>query len=326
MGWFSRSKKTYAEKNPQFANIYNTLTPQQKTVLDNFSYRAEHRYKADMKVALTRIAELHVIPRNPGLSSGQIKARAKQVHGRAKVALANAPLVTNVAAGLFALDDFYNGDMVKTVWNLPSSNKGSGYIETRQAVEENAFGYQVDWAVPIAEAEANRPVYACLNTVQHPLGAATAYGSVVLEYKPAVKSRCTYIAKDTFDTDFHFARGSAEEIEVARNKICTNARIECLMASISNSQLKALCEHADGAYVVGNHPPNYIEAHVHGGIRFSRDLAAIRVSRTGVSTIEKDAKKAKRGVETLLYLISEFAEKHGVPATLVGLSGAGTPL
>ncbi|WP_297926277.1 DUF3626 domain-containing protein [Metallibacterium sp.] len=315
MGRFSSKKKTYAQRNPAAAGQYAMLTPAQKQILDDFSYREHKNLRAIDRSAMQRIAEEYVIPNAMGKSEKQIKLDAQRLYAAAVRTLQHSEITTNVSAKIFTIDDFYNGDEVKTIWTV-KTGKPHNYNLTRQTVEERAFGFKIDWNVPIRQAAMTRPVYAGLNFTRHPYGAAVAYGSVVLVYKPQVLLRSTFIHTDTFDHSLNFANADETELELQRNKICTYAQMGTLIVNMSNNQLKALMQATEGNYVVTDHPPNYLEAHILGGARWSRDLAEIRVALTGQSTLDREAGVAKRSLATMKYLISEFAKKHGVPAMI----------
>jgi hypothetical protein len=315
MSIFGKKKKTYADRNPNASGVYATLSAAQKKVLDDFSYMEAKNIKAADKVALQRIAEEFVIPQAAASSEKEIKRQVESLYRSAIRILQSAELTTNVEAKLFALDDFYNGDGVKTVWTF-NTGKGDNYYNKRQKVEEKAFGFTIDWSVPIRQAAMARPVYAGLNYVGHPYGCATAYGSVVLAYKPSVIHRSTFLHKDTYDNEFSFDQKTGDELQRERGKICTWAQMGILVSNLSKSQLKALLQEAQGTYVLGDYPPTYIEAQILGGIEWPRDLAEIRVATTGESTLDKDAAKAKKSPATLKYLIGEFAKKYNVTAKL----------
>jgi len=308
-------KKTFAERFPQAASAYNLLNPAQKKVMDDFSFLAEKQHRAAKRLALERILEVVVIPSAAGFNAAQIRRQTNDLYTACKVVLRNAELTTNVSGALFNLDSFLNGDEVKTVWTF-STGKGDKYYNKRQAVEENVFGYTVDWNVPIAQAAMTRPVYAGMNYSGHPYGAATVYGSVCLVLKKSTNHRATYISSDTFGSEFRFEQGSPEEIAASKKKICTAAEISNIIAHLSNNQLKALCKRAQGHTEHGDRPPNYIEAQVHGGILWSRDLDAIRVATSGEATISKEAAKCGVSEDVLLRKIGQFAKDRGVTAGL----------
>lgn len=313
MAFGSKKKKTFAERYPLARSAYDTLSPAQKKVLDEFSYLEQKHLKADKRVGLERIHGVYVVPTYGGaLGAKELQRRGILLYDQCVAALRRAHLTTNVGAKLFAVDGFYNGDEVKTVWTT-NTTKGHDYFQTRQAVEEHVFGYNIDWRVPISQAANDRPIYAGLNFTEHPYGAAAVYGSVALVLKRTVNDRCTFINTDTFDAGFQFARGTDEQIALSRKKICTAAQMETLLAFVSNNQLKALCQVAESRYDIGDFPPNYIEAQVHGGVQWSRDLLEIRVNRDLLLT---EAVQAQKQPATLKYLIAEFAKKHRVRARI----------
>lgn len=318
MGIFSGKKKTYAERNPHAAALYRTLSPQQQKILDDFSYRETKTVKSTEKLALQRIAERYVIPKLGAVSEKEIRRQSEALYQKAVRTLQQSEITTNVSAKLFTVEEFFHSSEVKTVWSF-NTGKGNGYHNTRQEVEERAFGWTVDWNVPLQKAAMMRPVYAGLNFSRHPYGAAVAYGSVVLVYKSDALHRSTFLHKDTFDNEFQFASAVGDELEKQRNKICTWAQMGILIGNMSDNQLKALLEVAEGTYSLTDYPPNYVEAQVLGGVRFTRDLLEIRVATTGNSTLAKEAVVAKKSESTVKYLIGEFAKKHGVPARTYSL-------
>jgi hypothetical protein len=309
VAWPFAKKKTFIDRYPDAAPVYNRLNDAQKKVLDDFSYLEKKHLKADQRVALERILSTYVVVNYPNLGRKEMERKTDALYDSCKLILKDAPLTTNISAKLFALDKFWESQEVKTVWTT-ASGKGQGYFNTRQAVEENVFGYKIDWKVPVREAAKTRPIYAGLNFVSHPYGAAAVYGSVNCVLKMAVKPRCTYINTDTFDASFRFAAGSPDDIEAAKKKICTNAHLESLIANISDRQLRSLCEKAEGKYILTNDPPNYIEAQVHGGVEWTKDLDEINIAK---DTLAAEAKQANKSVDTLKYLVAEFARKFNVP-------------
>jgi Protein of unknown function (DUF3626) len=247
-----------------------------------------------------------------------LSRRAQNVYDACLAVLRRCHLTTNVEAIMFADAGVLQGTEVKTVFTKKA--KTWGYHQHRNAVEMNAFGFKIDWSVPIQRAAEARPVYAGLNYTEHPYGAAAAYGSIVLVLKTAVKDRCTYINTDTFTNDFHFQDGDEPAIEASRDKICTSAQMDTLIANISKSQLKALCQCAESCFVAGEDVPNYIEAHVFGGIVWTRDLEAITICR---DKLEKEAAlpsvSAKATLAQVKANVTAFALKHGVSAKIYNL-------
>lgn len=318
MGLFTKAKKTYADRFPAGAAAYGLLSPEQKRVLDDFAALERKHLKADRQSALQRIAGNYIVPKfNGGLTVKDLERRAQLLYDSCLAELRQAPLTTNMAAGLFADTAFLEGTELKTIFT--TNAKPWSYTQHRHAVESNAFGFTIDWSVPIRRAAEARPLYAGLNFTRHPYGAAPAYGSVALVFRNAVKDRCTFINTDTFDDSFKFKDGSADVIANSRSKICTSAQMDTLLANISINQLKALCQKADSCYVVDDHPPNYIEAHVFGGIQWARDLMEIAICHERFQQ-EMNSTSLKVPADQIERNIRDFATRHGVAARVYKLT------
>jgi len=317
MGLFSKKKKTYADRFPSAAAAYGLLSSEQKRVLDDFSALEKTHGKEDMRVGLERIVGTYLVPKLGGsLSSKELKRRSQLVYDGCLTALRGAPLTVNVNASLFAEAYFLQGTEVKTVFTTKA--KDWKYHQHRHAVEANAFGFKIDWSVPVQRAAEARPIYAGLNFSKHPYGAAEAYGSVALVLKHSVHDRCTFINTDTFSNDFAFADGTEAKVAESRNRICTSAQMATLLAYISDNQLKALCQVAESAYVIGEYPPNYIEAHVYGGIQWARDLEGISINKAKFAK-EANLISSKVDLATLKANVVAFATKHKASAKMYKL-------
>jgi len=317
MGLFSKKKKTFADRFPAAAAAYGLLSPEQKRVLDDFSELEKTHLKDDKKVGLNRIVGTYLVPKlGGGLSAKELKRRSQLIYDGCLTALRGAPLTVNVSATLFIEQYFLQGTEVKTVFTTKA--KDWKYHQHRHAVESSAFGFKIDWSVPVHRAAEARPIYAGLNFSKHPYGAAEAYGSVALVLKTGVQERCTFINTDTFGNEFGFAGTDEDKIAESRNKICTAAQMDTLLANISDKQLKALCQVAESAYVIGDYPPNYIEAHVYGGIQWARDLEAISINKPKFDQ-EANQISAKVNLATLKSNVTDFAKKYAVSAKMYKL-------
>ena len=292
------------------------LDKQQQQIFKGIN-KSEKKAHGDLKdVAIDRITKLYLEPKlGSGISSRDMARRAENLYQACKRTLRSAPLTTNLEVKVFLTESFYLGDGLASGWRVQNA-KPPSYWTTRQKVEENAFGYKIDWSIKISEAAKARPAYAGLNFSSHPYGAAAAYGAMVLHYKSVIRERCTFIATDTFDNKLGFTGDDAAKIAEARRGITTLARIGNLCATISDRQLKALCQVAESVYQISEESPNYIEAHIHGPVVFARDLAAITIATSGVKTFDKECQAAGRNVNTVKYLIGSFAERFGVRASL----------
>lgn len=297
-------------------SVLPPLGGQQKQVLADVG-KIEKKAHGDLKdKAIQRIVDLYLRPTlGAALSDREIERRAENLYQQCKRVLRDAPITTNIDVKAFMSEAFYLGDGLKAGWTVVNA-KTQDYWKTRQKVEENAFGYKIDWSVPIAEAAKARPIYAGLNFSSHPYGAAAPYGALSFTYKPHVHQRCTFIAVDTFDNRLGFEGSDVAKIKESRLGLTTDARIGNLCATITDRQLKALCAVASGSYAFTDDPPNYIEAHIHMPVSFARDLAAIRIASTGQTTLARECTIAKRSEATVKYLIAAFAERYAVRASI----------
>ncbi|MDA1073168.1 MAG: DUF3626 domain-containing protein [Proteobacteria bacterium] len=229
--------------------------------------------------------------------------------------LKTAPPTTNISSKLFMLPGFLNTTSVDTMWTR-DAGKGWTYTQKRDNVEAPLFGYKTDWSVPVKEAALNRPVYAGLNYVRHPYGSAAAYGSVVLTFVPAVTQRVTIIHADTFSSSFGLTDGTPTDDQIfgVKKKIATIAQVETIMANMSKNQLKALMEYTLTRYNYTEHPPNYVEIHVQGGLEWQRDLLEISVATSGATSLASESKGVTGGEAAVKAKIKEFAEKFDVTA------------
>lgn len=313
MGLFTtKKKKTYADRFPAAAAAYALLSPEQRRVLDEFATLERGHHKTDKQAALQKIVGDYLVPKLGGnLRIKDLNRRAQLLYDGCLAVLHRVPITTNMSGALFADPTFLQSKDLKTIFT--TNAKPWSYTKTRDAVESNAFGFKVDWSVPIHRAAEARPQYAGLNYTEHPYGAAAAYGSVALVFKGAVKDRCTFINTDTFTNDFHFKDGNEDVIADSRNKICTSAQMGTLLANVSGNQLRALCQMAESSYVVTAHPPNYIEAHVFGGVQWARDLAEIRICKAQFDA-ETNATSVTVPVDKIKENIKAFAVQYGVSA------------
>jgi hypothetical protein len=315
MPWpFATKKKTFSDRYPEMQQSYQQLNQAQKKVLDEFASLELKNCGPFKSKALKRIMSLYVMPTYPQWSGKAIKNHTKFLYDRCTALLQRADCTTNVPSWLFLNPSFLAGDDVKTVWTY-KTGKPFAYNQARQNVEEDVFGYKIDWSIPIRQAAETRPVYAGLNYTEHPYGSAVFYGSVNCVLKREVKSRATFINADTFDEEFKFGRGTKKQIAASKEKICTAAHLEHLIAHIDLEQLTAICQNADGRYVITDQPPKYIEAQIHGGIHWDPDLAAINVAKPW---LERDAQIMQRNPDeystAVLQGVTEFAERHHVEA------------
>jgi Protein of unknown function (DUF3626) len=145
-----------------------------------------------------------------------------------------------------------------------------------------------------------RPRYGALNFLNAPEGGAAVYGPGVLVLRPEVKERTTFHSRDSRFT-------SAENIG------SVGAMAGCLLSK-SDEDLRQLLEISagratHGSYGRDSHPgaftgSNYIEAHIHGEIDFSKDLQAVSLHKRYQGTPTGD--DAQRFADTFQVPISWY--------------------
>jgi hypothetical protein len=143
-----------------------------------------------------------------------------------------------------------------------------------------------------------RPRYGALNVLLAPEGGAAVYGPAVLILKEEVKDRTTFHSRDS-----RFTR--------MENAGARGAMAGCLLSK-TDQDLRQLLEIAGGkrshgTYGRDSHPmaftgSNYIEAHIHGPLDLSEDLAGIALHQKYQGT------QAGADAEAV-------ARKYGVPLT-----------
>ncbi|MFB9377717.1 DUF3626 domain-containing protein [Kineococcus gynurae] len=112
----------------------------------------------------------------------------------------------------------------------------------RRRWESRLFAGAYDSAPP-----RDRPVYGSLNHRRRPTGGSPRFGSAHLRLNAATLVRCTFCDPDSVFEPVHL--GTAERLD--------------------------LPERADADAGAGDPLDDYVEAHVHGGVLFSRDVEAL---------------------------------------------------
>lgn len=126
-----------------------------------------------------------------------------------------------------------------------------------------------------------RPKYGALNLLDHPHGASPRFGSCYLRLRPAVVSRCTFTFGDSHlaprcitTLDNFEVMLSAVFEHVADNKCALGECIEDCDALMARLQERVGEPRSAGGKVVRN-LDDYIEAQIHGELRFDRDGEAL---------------------------------------------------
>ncbi|WP_347557849.1 DUF3626 domain-containing protein [Robbsia sp. KACC 23696] len=249
----------------------------------------------------------------------------------------------------FAAYKFFNRQPRGTgyVSQFEGGNKwgGSSYITARDEAEEAMFDYSGTKAKP-ASVHADvlrrlrqfgkkseltfepsiRPKYAALNYAQLLHGSAGQWGKSHMVLKEHVKHNATYVHTDSFDE-----AGNARLRAALGDKTASFLNMDRLIANMPDTMLKALYDAYKGVslgtalQVPGLGDTAYIEAHVHGGLNFDRDIAKIVISNHELTNAEADLKnialknKSFKVVssKTLQETFEKFARKYGIQVVLV---------
>jgi hypothetical protein len=201
------------------------------------------------------------------------------------------------------------GDGFTNYFHGEKSNKI--YMRNRDAAEEKLFDYSQsqsnvkDQAVKeriqkfgsyndgdnVYFDPNSRPIYAALNYAKLKGGAANAYGKSYAVLHDYVRLNATFLHEDSLDTMSRVAKmdkaGSPNPGYV--NGILADQRNQFrLIQNMSTGMLRALYTITKGndfgneVLVPGveNSAYSYIEAHIQGGIKFSRDVKTMYISRS----------------------------------------------
>jgi hypothetical protein len=167
---------------------------------------------------------------------------------------------------------------------------------------------------PVDFEAISRPKYAALNFTRDANGAASQWGKSFFVLKTYIKHNCTFVETDSFA---FLGKASA----TAQNHVATFTDMIRLVRYINPNMLEALYNAMRGLPTTGFHygGTNYIESHLHGEIKFSRDIEKIVVSKAELSdsalksaatTFPKYLKQVDE--KTVRKNIDTFATKHGI--------------
>jgi hypothetical protein len=214
------------------------------------------------------------------------------------------------------------------------------YITARDEVEEAMFDYSGAKAKPdnvhaevlrrvfqfgkkseLTFEPSIRPKYAALNYARLLYGSAGQWGKSHMVLKEHVKHNATYVHSDSFDE-----AGSAKQRAALGDKIASFLNTDRLIANMPKTMLQALHDAQTGTslgtalQVPGLGKTSYIEAHIHGGLLFDRDIAKIVISTHELTNAETELKsvvlknKSFKVVssKTLRETFEKFARKYGI--------------
>ncbi len=214
-----------------------------------------------------------------------------------------------------------------------------GYIAMRDEAEEAMFDYSgaSTSTAPSAVRDrvtslgkrsstefqgAMRPKYAALNFANLTYGSAPQWGKSYVVLKTVLKHNATFVHTDSFDM-----AGSATQRAALSTKVANFLNMQKLIVNMSPSMLDALYKVTNGhdfgtiTTLPGLGSTAYVEAHVHSGVNFNRDIARLVISRTELSSTKtktlalhaKDRKRWKvRTPEKLTNIFEKFCRKNGI--------------
>ena len=176
-------------------------------------------------------------------------------------------------------------------------NSPSGYLQTRDRVEEKLFDYSgtsgrtgplsVLARIKVFGSRTNssntdnvffksamRPKYGALNYTGNTNGAASFYGRSYMLLKEYVKHNSTFTAKDSF------GYGSDPD---AGNRTANYHNLGRLIVNMNNDMLARLYNAATGANLpvtANSGALNYLEAQIHASIEFNRDIRTVCIANS----------------------------------------------
>lgn len=215
-----------------------------------------------------------------------------------------------------------------------------GYIRMRDEAEEAMFDYSSGKPKPASAPQAvinrirhlgkassvhfepaMRPKYAALNYARLDHGSAGQWGKSFIVLKEHVKHTASYLHTDSFDE-----AGSPTQRAAMAGKLSTFTNLDRLIANMPLPMLKALhaaekgVRHARAMQVPGLGSTSYIETHVHGEVRFDRDIAKVVLSNaeiaeslTKTTALEQQGKPFRAiSSDKLVSIFTKFSAKYGI--------------
>jgi hypothetical protein len=214
-----------------------------------------------------------------------------------------------IASNLFASQ--LKGGLLNTFERPGHTTKN--YLETRNRTEEVLFGYSdrknhtggkpgiFDRLKKFGNyidnpefAPSMRPKYGALNFTNHQFGAAPTWGRSFMVLKEHVKHNCTFTDFDSFKYESSPAGGLKVATFTQMDRIITNLNPN--MLDKLNTMISTLGSRLE--------PRNYIEAQIHGDIRFNRDVAKMYIDTSDVINTDNPMLREH---------IDKFARKNGIP-------------
>jgi hypothetical protein len=171
-----------------------------------------------------------------------------------------------------------------------------------------------------------RPKYAALNYARLVHGSAGQWGKSHMVLKEHVKHNATYVHTDSFNE-----AGNATQRAELGDKVASFLNMDRLIANMPKTMLQALYDAEQGAslgtalQVAGLDNTAYVEAHIHGELRFDRDIAKIVISSQELANAETALKTLTAtnntfrvvSSKTLRDTFEKFARKYNIPVERV---------
>jgi len=162
-----------------------------------------------------------------------------------------------------------------------------------------------------------RPKYAALNHARLDHGSAGQWGKSFMVLKEHVKQTATCLHTESFDE-----AGSAPQVRHAGGQgrhVHQHGPADCQHAAEQGIR------HPGQTQVPGLGSTSYIEAHVHGEIRFDRAIARIVLSNTEIAeariktaVLEQQGKPFRTITsDKLTSIFTKFSAKYGIPVQRV---------
>jgi hypothetical protein len=142
-----------------------------------------------------------------------------------------------------------------------------------------------------------RPIYGAINAWNVENGAAPVYGTSHLELKPEVKKRSTVSRVKNDPAGIHHAERPFGL--VAGSEQNPDSELWQSLAKAPDDRQVSGEEHAN------NHNGRYLEAHIHGGIDYGRDVQALHIHPESWGHPETG--------QRIQASAKEFAQKYNVP-------------
>jgi len=239
------------------------------------------RYSGEQLKALERLKEVFKIP----IGDAQVLYTKMVKH------LTESDLTINFRTSSF-FSRLFRGKVLNT-FQVKGHDNASGLAD-RDDAEENLFGYSGNNPRRIQRPSiadrlnqfgsrsspeftpTMRPKYAALNYTNYPWGGASEYGNSYMVLKEHVKQNCTFTGGDSYAYRDDGAGRTARRISTFSDmeRVILNMNLKALqnLKLMTDNPLNEL------------DPVGFVEAQIHGEIRFNRDVHRMYVCASDLQT------------------------------------------